>query len=127
MNDKKKKLKLKEIKLESVDKDKLFPTRIKGHNKVITGIIDDIEVCYVCMDIFGEVVQPHIYIAKKYRNKEVIETMVKMFSTHVKPWCKKQGCTTMIINCLASDKKTTSLFKTFGFEFETINISVQKI
>jgi len=137
MPDKKKKLEiseqkkevreLKEIELTTETKDQVFPTRVQGRNRILAGVIDNVEVCYLCMDTMPGIVILHLYLPVEHRNTEIITKMVEMFYSHVHPWCKEQGYSQILVNCPGEDIKTTAMFKTFGFEPVNINLAIMPI
>lgn len=131
MTDKKKKLETIELH-EIVDlspgfKDDNFPTRVKHRNIVLAVLQDGVKLCYICMDMLHPIVIPHIYIPPWQKNAYNIYLLAEIFYTHVHPWCKERGFSTIITSCQADDTKTTELLKTFGFEPENINLAVMPV
>lgn len=126
-NQKYEKHELKEVKVTTQFKDEVFPTRLRGMNKILVVRINDIDICYLCMDMIPWSAILHLYLPEEHRNTNTINKLVKIFYSHVHPWCKDNDATQIIVNCSADDAKTTELFKTFGFMPETINIAIMRM
>jgi hypothetical protein len=118
---------LNEIDVTTEFKDLAFPTRLRGMNTILVGVLDDVKICYLCMDIVPGTCILHLYLPLEHRNTETIRVMQEMFSTHVHPWCKDKGILQIIVNCPGEDLKTTEMFKTFGFNVENINMAIMPV
>lgn len=118
---------LKEVKVTTLFKDRVFPTRLRGMNRVLVVSIDSNNICYLCMDMVPMSAILHLHLPEEHRNTDTIEKLVQIFYSHVHPWCKEQGRTQIVVNCSAEDTKTTELFRTFGFKPETINVAIMGI
>ncbi len=118
---------LKKIELEPTLKDEAFPTRLRGMNTVLAGSVDDVIICYLCMDHTPGVAVLHLYLPKEHRNTETITIMREMFYSHVHPWCRERNYVQILVNCDPDDHKTIELFKTFGFDPTTITVGTMLV
>ncbi len=131
MQDKKEnyeKIELNEMEATTRFKDRVFPTRIKGMNTILSVVIGSKKACYVCVDTpnpGGAIL--HVYIPGLYRQKVIINKLIEIFYSHVHPWCKARGITSLITSCSVEDTKTTELIKSFGFKPEAINLAIMEV
>lgn len=118
---------LKEVQLDKELADRAFPTRIPEVCKFLEVIEDEVRLCYLAMDMATPTVLLHLYIIPEMKSYETVMKLREVFYTLVHPWCKAQGCNSIVVTCNGSDDKTTELFRTFGFAPENLNMAIMPV